>query len=383
MKELSECTIMIVDDVAMNIDLLVSALGSDYELVVATNGFSALEIARNSPPDLVLLDVSMPDMDGYEVCQRLKENPRTEETPVIFLSALSEVRDKTRGFSLGAVDYVTKPFQILEVKARIKTHLSLLLAKQELMIQREILEEKVKERTKDLVLTQEATIDSMAILAEFRDPETGGHINRTKHYVLSLGRFLQGQKALGSYFSDTVLDLLFKSTPLHDIGKVGVPDRILLKPGRLTPSEFEEMKKHVIYGRDAIQQVERRLGENSFLRYAKEIAYTHHERWDGTGYPEGLRGDQIPISGRLMAIADVYDALISTRVYKPPLPHSDAVSIIREGRGKHFDPQIADAFLELQEEFLSIASEYLDPGEELHSFATPHRSDLSSISLFR
>lgn len=367
MKELSDCTIMIVDDMATNIDVLVRALDSEYRLVVAPDGLSALQIAVTSPPDLVLLDISMPIIDGYEVCRRLKADPRTVETPIIFLSGLTEIEEKTKGFNVGAVDYITKPFQILEVKARIRTHLSLVLAKRQLLRQRELLEERIEERTKDLTLAQEATIDSMAVLAEFRDPETGGHINRTKHYILALGRVLEKQNVFGSYFSDGVLDLLFKSTPLHDIGKVGVPDKILLKPGRLTVSEFEEMKKHVIYGRDAIRVVEKRLGENSFLRFAKEIAYSHHERWDGTGYPEGLRGEQIPISGRLMAIADVYDALISRRIYKPPLSHVEAVSIIRGGEGKHFDPHITDAFVELQDEFFAIASTYVDSDEDLQS----------------
>jgi putative two-component system response regulator len=242
-KELSDCTILIVDDDPTNIDVLVNAIR--YDVLVATGGPAALELAGSASPDLILLDVSMPGMDGYEVCRRLKADPRTADTPVIFLTALTELENKTRGFAAGAVDYVTKPFELAEVQARIRTHLSLVIARQELTRQREILEERVKERTKDLALAQEATIDSMAVLAEYRDPETGGHINRTKHYVRALCESLRQRNAFGGYFTEEVVDLLYRSTPLHDIGKVGVPDKILLKPGRLTWAEFEEMKKHV------------------------------------------------------------------------------------------------------------------------------------------
>jgi putative two-component system response regulator len=361
-----------VDDTVTNIDVLVKALGSIYDIAVATNGTSALEIARKAPPDLILLDIAMPGMDGYEVCTHLKRHRRTKDIPVIFLTAMAEVENKTRGFELGAVDYITKPFEILEVQARIRTHLSLVLAKRELEWQNGILEEKVRDRTRGLALAQEATIDSMAVLAEYKDPETGGHIKRTKHYALVLCEFLSRQAHFKDYLTDEAVDLIYKSTPLHDIGKVGVPDEILRKEGKLTAAEFEEMKKHTVYGRDAIEIVEQRLGPNSFLRFAKEIAYSHHERWDGSGYPRGLKEEAIPCCGRLMALADVYDALISKRAYKPAYTHGKAVSIIARGKGSHFDPRIVDAFLRTEKDFHLIALKIVD-SDERKGYSTPLR----------
>ncbi|MGZ3537898.1 MAG: CHASE2 domain-containing protein [Thermodesulfobacteriota bacterium] len=221
-------------------------------------------------------------------------------------------------------------------------------------------EKRVRERTRELAMVQEATIESLSSLTETRDPDTGGHIKRTQNYVSLLAEFLKAQPKFRAFLDDETIDLLCKSAPLHDIGKVGVSDRILLKPGRLTEQEFEEMKKHTIYGRDAILAAERKLGKTSFLRFARDIAYTHHERWDGLGYPEGLRGEQIPISGRLMALADAYDAITSERVYKAQLPHEKAVEIIAEAKGQQFDPDVVDAFLKVKENFRSVALKYSD-----------------------
>jgi putative two-component system response regulator len=229
---------------------------------------------------------------------------------------------------------------------------------------RDHLEELVKERTMQLELTQEVTIESMGTLAEYRDPETGGHIKRTRHYVKALAKHLQNHPKFKDFLTDAVVDLLYKSAPLHDIGKVGVKDSILLKPGKITDEEFNEMKKHAAYGRDVIAIQEEKLGEDSFLHHAGLIAGSHHEKWDGSGYPDGLAGDDIPIEGRLMAIADVYDALISRRVYKPPFPHEKAVAIIAEGKGRHFDPDMVDAFLALEDTFRQIGYEYADFDEE-------------------
>ena len=222
-------------------------------------------------------------------------------------------------------------------------------------------EQRARERTRELALVQEATIESLSSLTETRDPDTGGHIKRTQNYVSLLAEFLRGEPKFRAFLDDETIDLLCKSAPLHDIGKVGVSDRILLKPGKLTEQEFEEMKKHTTYGRDAILTAERKLGKTSFLRFARDIAYTHHERWDGLGYPEGLKGDQIPISGRLMALADAYDAITSERVYKSQLPHEKAVEIIAEAKGLQFDPDVVDAFLEVKENFRSVALKYADP----------------------
>jgi len=221
-------------------------------------------------------------------------------------------------------------------------------------------EKRVRDRTRELAMVQEATIESLSSLTETRDPDTGGHIKRTKNYVSLLAEFLKGQPKFRAFLDDETIDLLCKSAPLHDIGKVGVSDRILLKPGRLTEQEFDEMKKHTTYGRDAILAAERKLGKTSFLRFARDIAYTHHERWDGLGYPEGLRGEQIPISGRLMALADAYDAITSERVYKAQLPHEKAVEIIAEAKGQQFDPDVVDAFLKVKENFRSVALKYSD-----------------------
>jgi putative two-component system response regulator len=221
-------------------------------------------------------------------------------------------------------------------------------------------ERRARERTRELAMVQEATIESMSSLTETRDPDTGEHIKRTQNYVQLLARHLKRQPGFRAVLDDEAIDLLCKSAPLHDIGKVGVSDRILLKPGKLTEQEFEEMKQHTIYGRDTILAAERKLGNTSFLRFAREIAYTHHERWDGSGYPEGLRGDQIPIPGRLMALADTYDALTSKRVYKSQISHEKAVQIIIEAKGSQFDPDVVDAFLAMKEHFREVALRYAD-----------------------
>lgn len=234
------------------------------------------------------------------------------------------------------------------------------------------LKQLVMDRTSELAATQEATILSMASLAEYRDPETGGHIKRTQNYVKALALKLRENPKFRSHFDDDAVEMLYKSAPLHDIGKVGIPDHILLKPGKLTDAEFEEMKQHTTFGRDAILAAENKLGSNSFLRFAREIAYTHQEKWDGSGYPQALQGEEIPISGRLMAVADVYDALISRRCYKSPFPHTEAVEIITDGRGTHFDPDMVDAFLELAETFREIAHEYAESEEEREAVA-PNR----------
>lgn len=372
MKSLDACLVLIVDDTETNIDILLATLGEDYEVAVAMDGASALETALAQQPDLILLDIMMPGMDGYEVCRRLQADPATADTPVIFLTAMTDVADKARGFAVGAVDYVTKPFEPLEIEARVRTHLSLRLARQALARQNEILERKVEERTRELALTQETIIEAMACLAEYRDPETGGHIKRTKNYVRLLARYLRDHPKYRDELTEETIDLLYKSAPLHDIGKVGVRDDILLKPGRLTVEEFAQMRHHTIYGRDAIQVASRKLGDNSFLHLAKEIAYTHQERWDGSGYPQGLAGEAIPVSGRLMAIADVYDALISRRVYKEPIPHAQAVEMILAGRGSQFDPDMVEAFWALQEQFRQIALAFADYDEERQALEHPY-----------
>jgi putative two-component system response regulator len=373
MIDLSKCSLLIVDDTETNIDILLETLSSiTNDIAVALDGMAALDTARQSPPDLILLDIMMPGIDGYEVCRRFKADPALCDIPIIFITAMSEIDNKTRGFELGAVDYITKPFEVVEVRARVKTHLSLQQARDVLARQNELLEIKVRERTHELAMTQEVTIESMAALAEYRDPETGGHIQRTKNYVRVLARRLQNQPRFKDILTDEVIELLYLSAPLHDIGKVGIRDHILLKPGKLTDEEFEEMKRHTVYGRDALKVAADKLGDNSFLRFAMEIAYSHQEKWDGSGYPEGLKGEEIPVSGRLMALADVYDALISKRVYKPPFTHQRAVEIIVQGKSAHFDPGMTDAFMEIQEEFRQIALRFVDFDEERITLAEPY-----------
>ena len=352
---------LVVDDTPANIEVLSGVLSAEFQVKIATNGEKALRLADSErQPDLILLDIMMPVMDGYTTCERLKVNPRTRTIPVIFVTALSEAQDEARGLALGGVDYITKPFNPELVKARVRNHIALKLY-------RDRLEELVQERTRELVLTRDVTIEAMGTLAEYRDPETGGHIRRTQGYVRLLAEHLRSHLRFRDYLDDETIELLYKSAPLHDIGKVGVADKILLKPGRLNAEEFEQIKRHTLFGRDAIATAEARLGENSFLSIAREIAESHQEKWDGTGYPHGLAGDDIPISGRLMAVADVYDALISKRVYKPPIPHSKAVELISKGRGSHFDPDIADAFLELQVDFREVALRHADYEEERQS----------------
>ena len=353
--------ILIVDDTPENIDVLIEVL-SEYKRSVATNGEKALQIARSdNPPDLILLDIMMPGMDGYEVCEKLKADEKTKSIPVIFLTAMTDEESERKGLELGAVDYITKPISPPIVKERVKNHLLLKLAHERLENQNILLEEKVAERTKELALTQDVTIFSMAVVAEYRDPETGGHIKRTQNYIKALAMQLKNYEEYASDLDDQTIELLYKSAPLHDIGKVGVQDSILMKPGKLTDEEFDEMKMHPTYGRDAILAAEKMLGgQSTFLRYAREIAYSHQEKWDGSGYPEGLKGDAIPISARLMAVADVYDALISKRVYKPAFSHQKAIEIITEGKGSHFDPAMVEALLEIEDEFRNIALEYAD-----------------------
>ncbi|MDX9820453.1 MAG: two-component system response regulator [Syntrophales bacterium] len=363
-------TVLVVDDTPDNLTLMSGLLKDQYKVKIANNGERALKVAlTGEPPDLILLDIMMPVMDGYETCRHLKSTPETRDIPVIFLTARAEVEDEARGFELGAVDYITKPVSPPIVLARVKTHLQLKRVRDYLKDQNEFLDFEVRRRTSQIASIQEVTILTMGSLAETRDNETGNHIRRTQYYVKALAERLRRHPRFRHFLdNEETIDLLYKSAPLHDIGKIGIPDNILLKPGRFTPEEFEIMKTHCALGRDSIIAAEKRLGaEMPFLSFAKEIAYSHQEKWDGTGYPEGLSGDDIPISGRLMAVADVYDALISLRVYKLPIPHPEAVKIMVEGKGTHFDPDMADAFVEIADEFLQIAKRYEDTEHDVQS----------------
>ena len=354
-------TILVVDDTPENIDVLVGVLKSEYKVKAALNGNKAITIAKSEqPPDLVLLDIMMPEMNGYQVAEVLKEDPLTRDIPIIFVTAMNEIEDEKKGLELGAVDYLTKPISPPIVKARVRNQM-------ELKRHRDHLEDMVSLRTRELEMTREVTIFSLAALAETRDNETGGHIIRTQRYVRSLALALQDHPDFLNHLDDDTINLLYKSAPLHDIGKVGVPDAVLLKPGKLNADEFEIMKTHTDLGRETIIKAEdamedRRISE--FLRLARQIAHTHHEKWDGSGYPQGISGDDIPLAGRIMAVADVYDALISKRIYKPPFTHAKARDILQADSGTHFDPRIIDAFISREEEFRQIALEFADHDEE-------------------
>ena len=367
----SRRTVLIVDDTPENLTLMHGLLKAHFRTLIANSAERAFQVLSGEVlPDLILLDVMMPGMGGIEMCRRLKADPRTGHIPVIFLTAKSEIEDEQAGFDAGAVDYIAKPISPPIVMARVRTHLKLKAAADFLEDKAAFLQSEVERRTREVEVIQDVTIMAMASLAETRDNETGNHIRRTQHYVRLLATALQSHPRFRPVLDDETIDQLFKSAPLHDIGKVGIPDRILLKPGKLTLEEFEVMKTHTTLGRDTIAAAEKLLdAPSSFLRIAREIAYSHQEKWDGSGYPQGLAGEAIPVAARLMAVADVYDALISRRVYKPPLPHAVSVDIIREGRGKHFDPDMVDAFLGIAEQFFAVAERYTDSEEEVARLA--------------
>lgn len=360
-------TILVVDDTTDNLTLMSELLKDLYKVKVANSGEKALKYMQGEhKPDLILLDIMMPGLSGYDVIRELKANPETRKIPVIFLTAMSAAEDEKKGLEMGAADYVTKPISPPIVLARVKTQLENKAAADFLRDQNVYLETEVSKRTSELSAIQDVTILAMASLAETRDSDTGNHIRRTQYYVKELALKLQANPRFVDFLTNQTIELLFKSAPLHDIGKVGIPDRILLKPGRFEPHEFEIMKTHTTLGRDAILHAEKQLGmQVEFLNLAKEIAYFHQEKWDGSGYPTGESGDDIPISARLMAVADVYDALISRRVYKEGMPHEKAVKIIIEGRGTHFDPDIVDAFVDLQNEFRAIAARFADSDADM------------------
>lgn len=360
-------TILIVDDAPENLSLLSDLLQPYYQVRAANSGMRALRAALTDPqPDLILLDVMMPTMDGYEVIKQLKADNRTINIPVIFVTAMESSEDEERGLALGAMDYITKPIKPAIVLARIKTHLELKAASDWLQDRNKVLEAEIAQRMEDNLIIQDVTIRALAHLAETRDPETGNHLLRTQGYIHSLAIQLQNHPRFKDFLTARNIQNMIKSAPLHDIGKVGIPDQILLKPGKLTPDEWEIMKTHSYLGFHAIelaeQDAERPL---EFLDIAKDISRYHHEKWNGSGYPEGLKGDAIPISARLMALADVFDALVSERAYKAAFPVAKAIDMICDGRGKDFDPDIVDAFVIKQNDFIAIAARHADSSAEL------------------
>jgi putative two-component system response regulator len=369
--------ILVVDSEPFNRLILEDVLGEHYVVHALPSGRQALEyLSLSSTPSvsLILLNVMMPEVDGFETCRKIKAESRFQDIPVLFISSLAHAADEAFGLSLGAEDFIHKPFSPSVVLGRVRNHLELARSRRYLRERNSALEQLVEERTGDLlrekqqtIVAQDAMISALCALTEVHDNETGNHIRRTQHYVKALAERLSNHSRYAKQLDGNCVQLLFKSAPLHDIGKAVIPDYILLKPGKLSAEEWVMMKRHTEFGRAAIAQAEREIGESaSFLRYAREIAYSHHEKWDGSGYPQKLAGEAIPLSARLMAVADAYDALISKRMYKPLFTHRQAIEVIAEGSAKHFDPNIADAFLEIENEFQKIAQRYRDKPPAAH-----------------
>ncbi len=374
-----KANILIVDDEPANRLILEDLLEKHYSVHAINNGRQTQDyLTTVGHVELILLDVMMPDMDGFEVCRWIKDDPELQDIPVLFLTCLRSEADEEHGLALGAVDFIHKPFSPSVVLARVRNHLELSRTHQQMSDRNFTLAGLVNERTQALIyeknqviLSQEATLRSLSNLVEIRDNETSNHIHRTQNYVRVLAERLSLHPRFAKELSKDVIALLFKSAPLHDVGKVAIPDAILHKHGKLTNEEWIIMKRHTEYGRNALSQAESDSDKAvNFLSYAREIAYGHHEKWDGSGYPQGLSGDAIPLSARIMAVADVYDALISKRVYKPAFPHDKAISIIIEGRATHFDPDIVDALRDISDEFLAIATSYSDLKNEYKQIVT-------------
>jgi len=342
MDAAGKVNLLVVDDTPENIDILSGILRKDYKVKAALNGMKALSIASQEPrPDLILLDIMMPEMDGYEVCEALKANPFTANIPVIFITAKSEEKDEELGLKLGAVDYITKPISPAIVLARVKTHLAL-------YNQSLALEDKVRQRTEELHNTRLEIIERLGRAAEFKDNETGLHVIRMSHYSRIIAAAMD--------FDEDWVDLIFHAAPMHDVGKIGIPESILCKPGALDAEEWAAMQQHPSIGAEIIGDHEDKL-----LQTAKEIAITHHEKWDGSGYPNGLKGADIPLSGRIIAVADVFDALTTKRPYKEAWPVEKALDLIKESAGSHFDPHIVDVFLESVPKVLEIKTRFGEP----------------------
>jgi Response regulator containing a CheY-like receiver domain and an HD-GYP domain len=346
--------VMIVDDNVVNLQVARKALSDVYTIIPVTSGKTALTLLAKSLPSLILLDIDMPEMDGFETIKHIKNNAATKDIPVIFLTAMDNNVSELEGLRLGAVDYVTKPFSIPLLIQRVDLHIALIEQKVALQNYNDNLSQMVKEKTEVIEELQHAVIYALSDLIECRDGLTGGHVTRTQKYLKALaeGLVLSGEYAAELQNAD--IDLWVESAQLHDIGKVGIPDYILKKPEKLTAEEFAIIKTHPVIGEKALKNAMEMTRAKDFLRYAAIVAISHHERWDGTGYPYGLKGTEIPLIGRLMAIADVYDALVSERPYKKAFSHEKAVRIITENSGRHFDPVLTRIFTVHSYRFVNI-----------------------------
>jgi putative two-component system response regulator len=358
MSEVGANSVLIVDDAAENLQLLVTIVrrGGLVPRPVLSSRL-AIQAAVADPPDLVLLDVRMPEMSGFEVCKWLKQDERLRDIPVVFISGLQTSEDKVEGFRVGGVDYVTRPFHEQEVLARIKTHLHLKRLQTELVSNNSRLAERVEEQAKATAAAQMATIFALAKLAEVRDDDTGRHVERVATFAELLAKRLRMMRLHVAELTPAFIDTLRQTATLHDIGKVGIPDAILLKPAKLTTEEFVVMKTHTTLGANTLASVLKQHPDNQFLRMGVDVAKSHHEMWDGSGYPEGLEGEQIPLAARIVSVADFYDALTSTRCYRRGVSHEETVKLIEQGSGIQFDPEIAAAFKALEQEFGRIRRE--------------------------
>lgn len=347
--------ILVVDDMPQNVRMLSEMLKRiGYAVCTATSGEEAIEKAATYHPNLILMDINMPGMDGYETCNALKEDPELQKIPVLFLSALSDPDDKVKAFNAGGVDYVTKPFEFKEVRARVKTHLELYRLHAELELHTLHLEKLVEEKVREITSAQRGMIFALAKLAESRDDDTGTHMERVRSVCKIVAESLRRCNGYGEIIDDRFVENIYHTSPLHDIGKVGVSDAILLKPGKLAPEEFEIMKTHTIIGAETLLNVQSEFPDNAFVAMGIEITRWHHERWDGKGYPDGLVEEAIPWSARIMAVADVYDALRSKRCYKDAFSHEKSQDIILEGSGSQFAPSVVKAFALAEEEIVSL-----------------------------
>lgn len=356
--------VMLVDDNITNLTVGKNALIDKYDVFTIPSGEKLLKVLERTIPDLILLDIDMPDMTGYDVIKILKEKEETAKIPVIFLTAKTDAEDEIKGLSLGAIDYIVKPFSPPLLQKRIEVHLLVEKQTQQLQNYNDNLQEMVREKTKTVYELQNAILETVAELVECRDDITGGHIERTQSFLKSMVNVLNRENVYQDIMSTWELEFLVQSAQLHDVGKIAIKDSILRKPGRLTDEEFDEMKKHTSFGEAVIEKIEKSTTEQTFLTHAKIFAGTHHEKWDGTGYPRGLKGEAIPLQGRIMAIADVYDALISERPYKRAFTHEEAVKVICDGSGTQFDPTLVDLFVKISDEFDEIARKHKEKQAE-------------------
>ncbi|MDR0402227.1 MAG: response regulator [Treponema sp.] len=347
--------IFLVDDNMANLTTGKTMLREHYDIFSIPSGSKLFEILEKVTPDLILLDIEMPEMNGYEAIAKLKKEKKTGKIPVIFLTARNDPGSELEGLNLGAIDYISKPFSPPLLLKRIENHLLMQNQQMALRDYNDNLQRMVQQRTRQVIELQNSILNAVTEMVEFRDDVTGGHIERTQNYLKLLVDKLLSERIYWEEVSGWNLEFLIPSAQLHDVGKIAISDAILNKPGKLSPEEFEIMKKHTLIGEKAIEGIMKTNSDSDFLFHAKIFAATHHEKWDGSGYPRGLENSIIPLQGRLMAVADVYDALIAARPYKKPLPHQDAERIIVEGREKHFDPVLVDLFQELAPQFALIA----------------------------